>query len=70
MWWKKTENFLAYVSLALMFPILALGVLLPRLLSECCPSYVLVVFTMIIPRARILLCLLEISCSMLLKRYL
>jgi len=34
--WKKTEIDLAYVTLALMFPILARGVLLPRLLSECC----------------------------------
>ena len=35
--WKKTENDLAYVTLAFMFPILACDVLLPRLLSECCP---------------------------------
>jgi hypothetical protein len=34
---KKTETDLAYVTLALMNPILARGVLLPRLLSECCP---------------------------------
>ena len=69
MWRKKTEKFLANVILALMFPILARGVLLPRLLSECFPSYVLVVFTVIIPYARILLCL-EIGCSTLPKRYL
>jgi hypothetical protein len=56
--WKKTEIDLTYVTLTLMFPILARDVLLPRLLSECCP-YVLVVVTMIIPYARILLCLLE-----------
>lgn len=35
--WKKTEIDLTYVTLTLMFPILARDVLLPRLLSECCP---------------------------------
>jgi hypothetical protein len=56
---KMTEIYLAYVTAALMFLILARGVLLPRLLSVLCFSYVLVVVTMIIPYARILLCLLE-----------
>lgn len=47
-----------------MFPILARGILLPRLLSECFP-YVHVVDTMIIPRVRILLRLFESVCSTL-----
>ena len=37
MWGMKIEIYLAYVTLALMFPVLARGVLLPCLLSERCP---------------------------------
>jgi hypothetical protein len=34
---KKIEIDLASVTMALMIPVLARGVLIPRLLSECCP---------------------------------
>lgn len=36
MWGRKIEIDLAYVTMVLMIPVLARGVLLPRLLSECC----------------------------------
>jgi len=56
---KMTEIYLAYVTPALMFLILARGVLLPVCCLSAVLSYVIVVVTMIIPYVRILLCLVE-----------